>query len=294
MPTFVTWNMQAAAACDGADGASRAAALARLADADVICLQEVASGFPAQDGRAAGDAFAAVAAHLPHHHRAAFPPLERSAPDGGRQRLGTVVCSRYPVLQVLRHSLPWPADPGHPSLPRGALEVTLDAPGGLLRVLSVHLEYFSLVQRTAQVDGLRALQREAAAHARHPHPGLPGGGPFAARPRAAPALLLGDFNMLPGSPEYLRLLAPFGDGTPQLLDAWACARPERPHAPTVGLHDDAPDAGPPFTFDYAFIGAELARSVRRIEVDAFDTGSAHQPLALELDWEPGRRRGQDA
>lgn len=283
MPIFVTWNMQAAATIDGSGCASRAAALARLADAHVVCLQEVASGFPGQDGRPIEDAFAAVAALLPEHRLAAFAPLDRSGPDGTRQRLGTVICSRYPVLQVLRHSLPWPLDADQPSLPRGALEVTLDAPGGLLRVLSAHLEYFSLAQRTAQVEGLRALQREAVAHARHPHPGLPGGGTFTAQPRAAPALLLGDFNMLPGSPEYLRLLAPFDDGTPRLLDAWTSAHPDQPHAPTVGLHDDAPDAGPPFTFDYAFVSAELAPRLRRVHVDALDTGSAHQPLLLELD-----------
>lgn len=283
MPTLVTWNMQSARAdTDGGDTAG--AVLARLADAHVICLQEVASGFSTQDGRPIGDAFAAVAAQLPGHHLASFAPLDRRGPEGARQRLGSVVCSRYPVLQVLRHSLPWPADPGHPSLPRGALEVTLDAPGGLLRVLSVHLEYFSLAQRRAQVERLRELQREAVAHARRPHPGLPGG-PFAQSARAVPALMCGDFNMLPGSPEYARLLAPFDDGTPQLADAWQAAHPGQPHAPTVGLYDAAPDAGPPFAFDYAFVTADLAGRVRRLQVDEHATGSAHQPLVLELDGE---------
>ena len=42
--------------------------------------------------------------------------------------------------------------------------------------------------------------------------------------------------MLPDSPEYARLLAPFTDGTPALRDAWHLAHPGQPHAPTVGLH----------------------------------------------------------
>jgi endonuclease/exonuclease/phosphatase family metal-dependent hydrolase len=283
MPRFVTWNMQWAGTADGRGRAQRSAALARLADAHVLCLQEVACGFPAPGGATIEDGFAAVAAQLPGHQVAAFTPLERRAPDGARQRLGTMICSRYPVLQVLRHSLPWPADPDQPSMPRGALELTLDTPGGLLRVLSVHLEYFSLPQRMAQVARLRELQREAVAQARLAHPGLPGGGPFAAAARAAPALMFGDFNMLPGSPEYARLLAPWLEDTPGLADAWDLAHPGTAHAPTVGLHDGSPAAGPPFTFDYAFVSAGLAERVRRLHVDAVDTGSAHQPLVLELD-----------
>jgi endonuclease/exonuclease/phosphatase family metal-dependent hydrolase len=94
--------------------------------------------------------------------------------------------------------------------------------------------------------------------------------------------------MLPGSPEYARLLAPFTDGTPALRDAWHLAHPGRPHAPTVGLHNDATDAGMPFTFDFAFVSTDLAGRVRRLQVDGAATGSDHQPLLLELAW--GRYR----
>jgi endonuclease/exonuclease/phosphatase family metal-dependent hydrolase len=282
MVSFVTWNMQWAGIADAPGRARRIAALARLADAQVLCLQEVASGFPAPGGGTIEDGFAAVAAQLPGHQLAVFAPLERRGPDGAHQRLGTMICSRYPVLQVLRHSLPWPPDPDQPSMPRGALEVTLDTPGGLLRVLSVHLEYFSLPQRMAQVEQLRTLQREAVAQARLAHPGLPGS-PFAAAARAAPTLMFGDFNMLPDSPEHARLLAPWLDDTPALADAWRLAHPGTAHAPTVGLHDGSPDADPPFTFDYAFVSTGLPGRIRHLQVDAADTGSAHQPLVLELD-----------
>jgi hypothetical protein len=73
-------------------------------------------------------------------------------------------------------------------------------------------------------------------------------------------VLLGDFNMLPGSRCHQVLLANFDDDTPPWRDAWALAQPGQPHAPTVGLHD--PD-GAPFTFDYAFVSADLATRVRR-------------------------------
>jgi endonuclease/exonuclease/phosphatase family metal-dependent hydrolase len=168
------------------------------------------------------------------------------------------------------------------SMPRGALEVTLDTPGGLLRVVSVHLEYFSQRQRSAQVDRLRELHREAVLHAARPRPGALDAGAFAAIPRAASAVFMGDFNMLPDSPEYGRLLAPFTDGTPALRDAWHLAQPGQRHAPTVGLHDAGPGAGTPFTFDFAFVSTDLAGRVRSLRVEAAAGGSDHQALLLEL------------
>lgn len=293
MPKLITWNIQSAQLpmtnAGGADLGHVVGTLDRFSEFDVLCLQEVACGFPAGDGSRLEDGFAGLAARLPGYSASWATPLDTLAPGGARQRLGTVVFSRYPVLQVLRHSLPWPADPGVTSMPRAALEVTLGAPGGLLRVVSVHLEYFSTLQRSAQVGRLRELHREAVMHARKPRPGTPAGtlgaateGPFAAVPRAAPAVLMGDFNMLPDSPEYARLLAPFTDGTPALRDAWHIAHPGQSHAPTVGLHDNAPGAGPPFTFDFAFVSTDLARRVKRLQVDAAATGSDHQPLLLEL------------
>lgn len=284
MPKLITWNIQSArTGGGGADPGRVVAALDRFSEFDVLCLQEVACGFHARDGSPLGDQFSNLAARLPGYGLSCATPLDTLAPDGVRCRMGTAVFSRYPVLQVLRHSLPWPADPAVMSMPRAALEVTLGMPAGPLRVVSVHLEYFSAPQRRAQVDRLRELHREAVTHARQPRPGAPGGGPFAAVPRAAPAVLMGDFNMLPESPEYARLLAPFTDGTPALRDAWHLVQPGRRHAPTVGLHDDGPDAAMPSTFDFAFVGSDLAGRVRWVRVDGAETGSDHQALLLELD-----------
>ena len=286
MPKLITWNIQSArSAGRDADLGHVVGTLDRFSEFDVLCLQEVACGFPARDGSRLQDQFAGLAARLPGYSAIRATPVDTLAPDGTRCRLGTIVFSRYPVLQVLRHALPWPADPGVTGMPRAALEVTLGTPGGPLRVLSVHLEHFSMLQRTAQIDRLRELHREAVMHARRPQvetTGAPDSVAFAPVPRAAPAVLVGDFNMLPDSPEYARLLAPFTDGTPALRDAWHLAHPGRPHAPNVGLHTDAPDAGAPFTVDFAFVRTELAGRVRRLQADVAAAGFDHQPLLLEL------------
>jgi endonuclease/exonuclease/phosphatase family metal-dependent hydrolase len=280
---LITWNIQSGRSPDGGASLGRIiACLDRFSDFDVLCLQEVACGHSARDGADCGDQFAGLAERLPGYTAVSGIAADTLHPRGGRRLLGSMIFSRHPVLQAFRHSLPWPADPSVMSMPRIALEATLDTPLGVLRVLTAHLEYFSGRQRSAQVERLRELHREACAHARCARPGAESDGPFAAVARGAQAVLAGDFNMLPHSPEYARLQAPFDDATPPWRDAWQLAQPGRRHAPTVGLHDDGPDAASPFTFDYAFVSADLAPRVRRVRVDGSEEGSDHQALLLEL------------
>lgn len=279
---LVTYNIQSGRSPDGKTDLDRIiACLDRFCSFDMLCVQEVSSGYTA----GGEDQFAMLRERLPGYtgfEAVACDTAKPDAVDAPRRRFGMMVFSRHPVLQALRHSLPWPSEPAVMSMPRAALELTVAAPGGLLRVMAVHLEYFSQRQRMAQVDGLRELHREASLHAACPP--VPGRGPFAVPPRAMPALLAGDFNMLPGSPEHQRLLAPFGDGVQAWRDCWQLAQPGRRHAPTVGLHDPSPNACAPFTFDYVFASADLAERVRRVRVDASEQGSDHQALLVELDW----------
>jgi endonuclease/exonuclease/phosphatase family metal-dependent hydrolase len=279
---LVTWNIQSGRGPDGTTDLDRIiACLDRFCSFDMLCVQEVSSGYtPGGE-----DQFAMLRERLPGYAGFKAVACDTAVPDandGARRRFGLMVFSRHPVLQALRHSLPWPAEPDVMSMPRSALELTVAAPGGLLRVTTVHLEYFSQRQRLAQVERLRDLHREASLHALCPP--APGNGPFDVPPRAMPALLAGDFNMLPGSPEHQRLLAPFGGGVQPWRDCWQLVQPGRRHAPTVGLHDPNPDAAAPFTFDYVFASAELAGRVARVRVDASEQGSSHQALLVELDW----------
>lgn len=281
---LITWNIQSARSpAGGADLDRIIACLDRFSDFDVLCVQEVACGFAARDGKEGGDQFAGLARRLHGYTAVEGVFTDTLHADGGRRRLGSMTFSRHPVLQVFRHSLPWPPDPEVMSMPRGALEVTLDTPAGLLRVLNVQLEGFSERQRLAQVEHLRELHREAWAHAACERPGPPSSGPFAAVPRPASAVMAGDFNMLPQSAEYLRVLASYADGTLAWRDAWQLAHPGRRHAATVGLHDDGPAPRLPFTFDYIFVSADMAGRVRQVRIEGSEEGSEHQAVLLELE-----------
>lgn len=282
---LVTWNIQWGRGVDGRVDLERIVQHAqRLADFDVLCLQEVASGYAELPGCDGSDQFDILARLLPDH-----TPIVGVATDApasqrwpGRRRFGNMIFSRYPVRQVFRHLLPWPADASVPSMQRIALEATLQTGSGLLRVTTTHLEYYSAGQRAAQIERLRQLHQEAVAQAHSARPGGSEDGPFEHLPRAAPAILCGDFNMPVEDPLRQRLLQAFEDDTPAYADAWAACHPGQPHPATLGLHDRVQWPDGPATFDFIFVSQDLVGALRAVRVDSATDASDHQPVALEL------------
>ena len=206
----------------------------------MLCLQEVSAGYPElpgnQDG---GDQFEALAGRLADYAAVSAAAVDVAAAGGGRRTFGNLLLSRLPIGPVWRHLLPYPADPGVKGMQRVALEATLETPLGALRVVTTHLEYYSARQRSAQVERLRELHREAVGHARgrgrrRRRRAVRRAG--ARRPGGADQ---GDFNFRPGSAEHARLLAAFRRRHPPWRDAWQLAHPGLPHEPTVGLRDKA-------------------------------------------------------
>ena len=113
----------------------------RLADFDVLCLQEVADNFPELRGTRGANQFAELATLLPGY--AAIEGVAVDMPDGQgrRKRFGNMILSRLPVGQVLRWTLPWEAD--HTATCRAAPRSGGEAPFGPVRVMTTHLEYSS-------------------------------------------------------------------------------------------------------------------------------------------------------
>jgi endonuclease/exonuclease/phosphatase family metal-dependent hydrolase len=280
---LITWNIQWGRGADGCVNLDRVVADARrLADFDVLCLQEVSSGFPELSGNDGRDQFAGIASLLPDYTAIAGIATDLPGLSGARRCFGNMILSRYPVFQIFRHLLPWPYEPDVQSMQRIALEVTVQTPLGLMRILTTHLEYYSVKQRRAQVQRLRELQQEAAAHAYNPHAGIAGDGPFLGSPRGGPAILTGDFNFLPDSSERACLISAIDGATAPYRDTWEYIHPQERHAPTVGVHDKSQWPGPPFTFDFIFATENLLEKVRSVTVDCVSDASDHQPISLEL------------
>lgn len=289
MLRVLTWNIQWGLGVDGRVDLARIVATARgIADFDVLCLQEVSRNYPGLAGNDGGDQFARLAELLPGFHAIEGVAVDRYTPDHGRQQFGNMILSRHAPLQVLRHQLPWPAArikvwPQAPSMPRLALEATLDLPSGALRVTTTHLEFYSGTQRASQVEALRGIQADAASHAAdQAQPGKIGG-PFEARPRNGRAILTGDFNCTPDDTAIARLQEPMPEGVPAYVDSWPLSHPNGPRVPTAGLYDKVQWQNNEWCVDYIFVTEDIRDRVRRVEVDTQIAASDHQPVLLEIE-----------
>ncbi|MFL6671734.1 MAG: endonuclease/exonuclease/phosphatase family protein [Massilia sp.] len=278
---LVSWNIHWGCGKDGRIRIHAIIDVLRRLNPDVICLQEVAANHPELEGSASANQFKQLAGAFGGYHTIEHATSEIYKNNVPRL-FGNLLLSKFRITQAHRHLLPWTADPEHPAgMPRGLLEVVLDTPGGKVRVLNTHLEYYSPLQRLAQVRQLRALHAEACerSHLFQPSPDLEA--PYQLGFRPGSAILCGDFNFTPDSPEYKELTAA-GDGKAlALVDAWRATHPDQPRAPTAGLHGYAwPERAD--CFDYFFVTEDLAPRIADCEVQSETAASDHQPLVLDL------------
>ncbi len=281
---LVTWNIQWGCGLDGRVDLARIVATARaLADFDVLCLQEVADNYPGLDGNDERDQFAELRSLLPGYGAVQGYGVDVLGEGGRRRRFGNMIFSRYAILSARRHPLPWPVDPGKPPMPRVAVEATLQAPMGPIRVTTTHLEYYSDMQRRAQAARLRHLHEEAALRAARERAGeAEANTTFDPTPQASYAILTGDFNFPPENPEYDDIQQALPSGLPRYVDSWPRVHGHRPHTPTFCVHDRRySKAG--YCCDFVFVSENLAGRVRDIQVDSATKDSDHQPVAVTID-----------
>jgi endonuclease/exonuclease/phosphatase family metal-dependent hydrolase len=280
---LLSWNIQWCRGVDGRVDAKRIARVIReLADADVICLQEVARNFDTLQGSRGEDQFAQLAAAFPGYTAIEGVGVDVPHEAGGRRQFGNLLLSRLPLRQAWRHLLPWPADAVHADMQRVAIEAVIEAPGiGDLRVTTTHLAYYSAAQRLAQFNALRKLHAAAQGHRQPPQRADTSRGPFHWQPRPGAGIVTGDCNCEPDSPGHARMLAAFDDATPAFRDAWHVVHPGQPHAHTVGLYDTV-QWPRQFACDFVFVSADLVPRVKAFDVDAGSDASDHQALILTL------------
>ena len=279
---LLQWNIQWCRGTDGAVDPARIARVAReLCDPDVACFQEVAVNFPALAGSSGEDQVALLAAQFPTYSAHFAWGVDVPDGGGGRRRFGNLILSRLPVRQVFRHLLPWPADSGAPSMQRSALEAVIESGFGPLRVTSTHLEYYSVVQRAAQVERLRELHAQACAQSLAKTSDRYHSGPFRPFERPVAAIVAGDFNLPAGDALHGRMLAPIGDRIPRFIDAWQAAHPGTPHPPTFGVFDSE-FAREPYCCDFVFVTDDLAPRLRVLRIDGETQASDHQPVIAEF------------
>lgn len=275
---LITWNIQCGKGCDGVIDLGRIVAVAKeMADADIYCFQEVSDNFANFDGGA--DQPAQLAALLPDHRPVFRPAIDSVDAEGRIHCFGNMTLSRLPLTQIANHLLPWPSANAVRSMRRHALEVTVQAAFGPLRVVNTHLEYHSASQREAQIARLLDLQEEAATGSMVARPRQVE--PYTSQTLVVSSLLCGDFNFDVADSQYAQIGGSVRSGL-TYRDAWTICHGSTPHALTCGLYDHVQWSDGPDCRDFIFVTEDLGHRVRRIEVNGLTDASDHQPVLIEL------------
>ena len=265
-----------------------------IAGADIIALQEVERYCDTQQSPSQPEDIAAL---LPEHYwvyDASFDIdcSERQA-DGSiinrRRQHGKMLLSRWPIITKRYFALPRVYIDHEFNMQMGVLEGIIDTPLGALRIYNVHFGSVSSEERQLQADRVLELVREA------PSQGGAWTGPngeFSERdwcvgnsepPMPAAAIVLGDFNLEPDSPEYQILCGATDDaGTALLTDIWALRNPGRK---IMSWHSNPSKLGPQecALLDYCLVTEALMARVNACWIDEAAAGSDHQPLWAEFD-----------
>ncbi len=279
---LITWNVQWFCGLDDVVSVERVVSEAlAMADFDVLCLQEVAVNYPLLSGNAGFDQVARLRELLPGYAVHFGAAVEEMGRHGERQRFGNVVATRLPVAQVQHFPLPCPHDAAVRSMPRMCTSVTVLAAWGPVRVMSTHLEFYSLRQRIAQAQALVELHAQACRLAAHPPLDDESGGPFQNKKHTPEAVLCGDFNFETSSAEYQIIQTAPGMDVTGLSDAWPVAHGTQAHVPTFHVHDSR-YSPIPIACDFVFVSEGLKSRVRQVQVNADSHASDHQPVLIEL------------
>jgi endonuclease/exonuclease/phosphatase family metal-dependent hydrolase len=236
--TVTSFNIHHGRGTDGRLDLARIARVIRASGADVAGLQEVDRHFAGRSDWA--DQAAGLAALLDCHVAyGANIDLDPPAPGKPRPQFGNAVLSRYPIARWENTHLF--GSPGEEQ--RGLLHAEVDMAGVPLHVYVTHLAVSSPADRIEQA---RQIVRMAG--------------------RSDPAVLLGDFNARPQTPEIDILGA-------ALTDAWAAP----PAGGRPGPHPDAPEA----RIDYVFTSRRLTATWTRFSTDD-PAASDHLPVVSRL------------
>ncbi|MEX2693978.1 endonuclease/exonuclease/phosphatase family protein [Rhizobium mongolense] len=283
---FASYNIQYGFGLDGIYDLGRIAD--NLDGADIIALQEVTRGFSRNDF---SDMAADLAAFFPNHFWVYGPACdlhvdagdEGFPPRGTRFQFGNMILSRWPILSARTLLLPRSRTVSKINLQRGASEAVIDTPEGAFRVYSVHLDHVSPDERIRQLaylnERINAFPFEGGC--------VTGASEFeiADLPLPEDYVILGDFNMVPESPEYCSFAGTrdgyYGRvpriGTP--VDALAALEG---YAPASYSWVDPKNHGKRMHLDYCFVSCGLHGRLKSAHVDTASVGSDHFPVWVEI------------
>lgn len=279
---LVSYNIQYGFGLDGVYDLPRA--IASIADADVIALQEVERNWPRTGFDDQPDIIANL---LPEHHWVHGPAFDMDGSyrdaDGRlvnrRRQFGTMLLSRWPIVWSRLHLLPMRKMTHRLNTQNPALEGMIRTPSGPLRIFSLHLAHIDADERLEQIDFLLARHRRIADEGGpwsgpddEPHRNWSNGEPEPEAPQDA--VWMGDFNMLPDSAEYRRIVA--GGFVDTAVAAGYAADAFYTHERIFEGRLQRR------RLDYCFVTEGVAGQVQSVSIDTENRASDHFPVLTEI------------
>ena len=194
-----------------------------------------------------------------------------------------MILSRWPIL--VSRTVVLPMEPGlRYNMRQGMVEALIETPLGVLRLWNVHLGYLAAPERLAQLDRVAEILSEPedaqAAWCGNFSMGADDWSNGTAPPPPAGAtILLGDFNMRPGSPGYRRLTARPPQGLGYLDSRAIGGGPTREPVTRPGR---SAGGDSDVCLDYCFLEKDKGLGCRGYRVDRDAAGSDHQPVWQEI------------
>ena len=287
---LLSFNIQYGFGADGRYDLARAASV--MQGADIVALQEVDRHWSRTN---LDDQPALLQALLPSHYAAYGPAFDMDASTSTnnrvtnrRRQFGPMILSRWPILWTRLHLLTMRRMVTPLNTQTAALEAGIAAPGGPIRVLSVHLAHVGVNERLDQIKQLQDILAQSTMS----------GGPWSGTddepsrnwtegqsepPNPEALILMGDFNCEPDSAEMRQLLGqtPYHPGAVYagaLVDVVArqSGKPLHTHEKLIAgqmCHRQ---------LDHILMTPELAARVTRVWTDPAQTASDHFPLWADL------------
>ena len=296
---IVTYNIQYARGRDDRLDLGRIAAA--VAGADVIGLNEVERFWP-RNGAAAADQPAELGALLPDYYWVYGPYFDMDASERAgdgmvvnrRRQRGNMLLSRRPIVCSRLHVFSKFVALTHFNMRMGAIEGVIEFPSVAVRFYSAHLGSLTSEERLVQVRQL--LENN---HRNQTEGGMWTGTRFGGRgidwscgedppPNPLDAIIMGDFNTEPDTPEYKEMVGstPGAKGEVRyrhaFVDSWLAVGDGSDGA-TLFAHPTGKHLDHDVRIDYCFVSGGLADRLVSARVDRDADGSDHQPLWLEID-----------
>ena len=219
----------------------RIAGVIEESGAEIIGLQEVDNHWSSRSDFE--DQAAWLADRLGMHYAyAANLDRDPAAGQTERRQYGTAVLSEYPIISSENHLLTNIQYAQRPTEQRGLLETVINVQGNHISFYNTHLDHQRSEQRQSQMKEILAITEQSG----------------------RPAVLVGDLNAVPGTPEMNTILS-------QFTDVFAA----------LGQDDDFtyPVENPNRRIDYILTRG----SVEPLAAEVIDTDSSdHLPLVADL------------